>query len=244
MKTLYVDIETSPIVADVWGLWQQNIGLNQIHEATRMICFAAKWAGKGEPTQFWAARTPVDQYEMVVQAHTLLNEADQVVTWNGDSFDIPHLNREFLHLGLTAPSPYKSLDLYRQVKRKFKFPSNKLQYVSTALGFKGKHPTGGHTLWRDCLRGDLKAWRLMEKYNKQDVVLLEQIHDRLGSWVDGLNANLFGGDGCPRCGSVNLVKEGFSYTQVGRYQRYCCRDCGGWSTSGKRDSGTEFRMTK
>ncbi len=43
MKILTIDIETSPNLAHVWGLWNQNVGLPQLLEPTQMISFAAKW---------------------------------------------------------------------------------------------------------------------------------------------------------------------------------------------------------
>ena len=42
-KILVLDIETKPALAYVWGLFDQNIGLNQIVEVGSVICFAAKW---------------------------------------------------------------------------------------------------------------------------------------------------------------------------------------------------------
>ena len=30
-KVLVFDIETSPIISYVWGLWNNDVGLNQIH---------------------------------------------------------------------------------------------------------------------------------------------------------------------------------------------------------------------
>lgn len=46
MKILLLDIETSPNVAHVWGLWQQNVGTNQLLEASEVMCWAAKWYGE------------------------------------------------------------------------------------------------------------------------------------------------------------------------------------------------------
>lgn len=239
MRTLYIDIETSPILADVWGLWNQNVALNQIHEPTQLLCYAYKW--EGEPTRFRGInKAPLE--EIVADAYTLLDEADAVVTWNGDDFDIPHLNREMMLVDLTPPSPYRSIDLYRLTKKRFKFPSNKLQYISAALGFKGKVSHGGHQLWQACIKGDAKAWRTMERYAKQDVDLLPQIRKRLGSWVDAPNLHLYdGGSGCVNCGSNELVREGYAYTALGKYQRFSCSACGKWMRSSKRVSGVEMQ---
>jgi uncharacterized protein YprB with RNaseH-like and TPR domain len=121
---------------------------------------------------------------MVSTAHALLDLADVVMTWNGRKFDIPHLNREFLGLGFSPPSPYQQIDLYQVVKKNFLFPSNKLQYVSQALGLDGKVAHEGHGLWVACMEGDPEAWALMERYNKQDVWMLEEIYGRVQPWID------------------------------------------------------------
>ena len=43
MRTLLLDVETSPNTAHVWGLWQQTVSLNQLMESSRVMCWAAKW---------------------------------------------------------------------------------------------------------------------------------------------------------------------------------------------------------
>lgn len=236
MKILVIDIETSPIVADVWGLWQQNVGLNQIHEATRMLCFAAKWVGE-KKTHFFSEW---DDSDMIAEVWNLLNEADAVVTYNGDRFDIQHLNREFVTAGYGPPSPFRSVDIVKTVKQNFRFPSNKLQYVSTALGLEGKLQHSGHSLWTKVIAGDPKAQKQMERYNIQDVVLLEKVYAKLIPWIKNLpNANLFDGNGCPRCGAATLQKRGFAYTNQGTFQRYQCQKCSGWSKDTTRLEGTK-----
>ena len=48
MKVLFLDIETSPNVAHVWGIWQQNVSLNQLMESSYTMCWAAKWQGESK----------------------------------------------------------------------------------------------------------------------------------------------------------------------------------------------------
>lgn len=243
MKLLHIDIETSPNLAHVWGLWQQNVGLSQIVESTEMMCFAAKWQGARRVEFFSSFHN--GKADMVGAAHELLDSADAVCHYYGKRFDIPHLNREFVEAGMTPPSPYKQIDLKQQVARRFKFPSNKLQYVSTALGLEGKVQHSGHSLWVRCMAGDEKAWAQMRKYNKQDVVLLEQMYNRLLPWLTGLpNVALHTAadtDVCPKCGSCDLQRRGFETTSVGRFQRFQCQGCGGWSRSGKAAARVDVR---
>jgi hypothetical protein len=243
MRILSIDIETSPNLAHVWSLWNQNVGLNQLLEPSEMMCFAAKWMGEKD-ILFYSDRTQASGHAgMIDAAHTLLDESDVVMHYNGKRFDVPHLNREFVEAGLTPPSPFKQIDLYQVVKQRFKLPSNKLDYVARMLGLKGKVKHEGHTLWVKCMAGDPKAWRDMEKYNKQDVLLLEQLYHILRPWVPNHPsfAIFTGTDCCPACGSTRLEKRGFAYTTVSKFQRFRCKRCGKWSRGGKALSRVDIR---
>lgn len=232
-KTLLIDIETTPNLAHVWGIWDQNIGLNQLLESTEVFCFAAKWLGQ-KRVPFYSVQND-GKARMIQAAYDLLDEADVVVHYNGRRFDVPHLNREFMLAGMTPPSPFKQVDLLSEVKRNFKFPSNKLAYVSEAIGLKGKVKHEGHELWTRCMAGDRQAWATMRRYNIQDVQLLEDVYDRLTGWLRLPTHSLYSGKDhtCPACGSEELERRGFSYTKVSAYQQYRCKDCGRYSKGKK-----------
>ena len=172
---------------------------------------------------------------MLQRIHDLISEADAVVHYNGSRFDMPILNKEFLLNNLAPPAPYKQIDLLRVVRKEFRFPSNKLDYVAQRLGLGKKTSHEGYQLWVKCMNREPAAWKVMEKYNKQDVVLLEKVYDRLLPWIGKQhpNRNLFDGKGCPTCGSDKLQKRGFSYTVSGKFQRYQCTSCGSWAKTNK-----------
>ena len=224
MNILTLDIETAPHLADVWGLWKQNVSLSQLRENGYVMCFAAKWLNKKE-TMFFS------HDEVAVAAWDLLSAADAVITYNGDSFDLPYLNSMILDACLKPPVPYKSIDLLSVVKKKFRYPSNKLQYVAQRLGLGGKVQHEGHELWTKCLAGDEKAWKKMEKYNRQDVKLTEKLYLEILPWIAshpnmGLYDPSYDGPVCTNCGSIDVIKKGTQKTQVGIYQRYRCSNCG------------------
>ncbi len=258
MKVLYLDIETTPMNAWVWGSWQQNVYIDQIVDAQRTMCFSAKWAGGDN--QFFAEWDEGGHAGMVEAAHDLLNQADAVVHYYGSKFDIPHLNTEFLKAGMAPPSPYKQIDLKLAVSKNFKFPSNKLQYVSTLLGLAGKHKTD-MDLWLDCMKGDRKQQKYMEKYNRQDVDLLEDLFARLLPWVPQLpNRNLYDehdytynektgagkpvpNSSCPFCGSDDVVRSGFYFTALSKFKQYQCRSCEAYLRASKREVGVGLQST-
>lgn len=236
MRLLAIDIETTPNLVWTWGLRDQNIGLNQIEQTSRTLCFAAKWIGERGPIQFFSEWGNGD-HGMVEAAHLLLDEADAVLHYNGQRFDVPHLKREFLEWGMAPPSPFKQIDLYR-VAQQFRFQSHKLEHVSRQIGLGGKVEHEGFPLWRKAMAGDPKAQRKMERYNKQDVRLLEEAYELLLPWIpahpsvplhDGTDP-----DCCPRCGSCHVQRRGTVKTQVSAFQQFQCQSCRGWFRTNRR----------
>mgnify|MGYP001183356513 CR=1 FL=1 len=226
MKILALDIENSYLLSGTWGIWNQNVGLEQLFDNGKVLCYSAKWLGKKD--MMFAKHT--EPY-FLSSIHALLDEADAVLTYNGKKHDIPMLNREFIKAGMTPPSPYKQIDLLETMKKVFKFPSNKLQHVSDELGIGQKLKHEGFELWVKCLQEDKAAWATMKKYNMQDVKLLEKLYWKVQPWVgQHPNHNLYGNTGvCPKCGGKHLQLRGKYVTQTGVYSRLHCQDCGSWS---------------
>jgi len=241
VKILCIDIETTPNLAHVWELWQTNVGLPQLLKSSEMLCFGAKWLD-GEPFEFRSVFHD-GKGVMVRRVHSLLDEADVAMHYNGRLFDVPNLNREIVQAGLLPPAPFKQLDLWSAVKKQFYFPSYKLAYVLKAFGLKPKGETGGHQLWIDCMAGKPEAWARMEEYNRRDVFALEDLYHVIRPWIPGHpNHALYEGtDVCPACASGNLRPQGYAYTAVGKFQRYRCADCGKWSRAGRRSDGADIR---
>jgi DNA polymerase elongation subunit (family B) len=233
MKILHLDIETSPNTAHVWGLWQQNVSINQLMESSYVLCFAAKWDDDTEIT-FDSVHQSKPK-AMLKGIHALLDSADAVVHYNGTKFDIPTLNKEFLLHGFAPPSPYNQIDLLRVVRSNFRFPSNKLDYVAQRLNLGKKHAHEGHDLWVKCMNGDNDAWTRMKDYNIQDILLLEKLYHTLLPWIKNHpNTNLYNDlQGCPTCGANSLQKRGTAVSITGTYQRYQCKSCGSWSQGTK-----------
>jgi len=180
MKTLLLDIETTPMQVYTWGLWDQNISIDQIIKSTEMLCFGARWLGE-KGTTFMSVHHN-GKKAMLEKLHQMMDDADLLVGWNSAAFDHKHINREFLENGMTPPSPTRDLDLMTITKANFKFPSNKLDYVAQQLGVGAKVKHSGFKLWLRCMDGEEKAWREMKKYQIQDVTLLVELYDILLPW--------------------------------------------------------------
>lgn len=200
-----------------------------------MICFGAKWLGS-KATLFyseWEHGTEA----MVQAAHTLMSEADAVITYNGDKFDIPKLMGEFLLAGLRPPAPPTSIDVFKSIK-KLGFFSNKLAFIGPALKIGAKLKHEGFNLWKDTLAGSTKAQNKMQKYCIQDVVLLEKVYNKIKPWIRN---HPHTGDASPTscggCGSDKLQSRGYRRTKAFSIQRIQCQSCGAWQ-DGKRSKVT------
>ena len=236
MKRLLLDIETAPNIVHVWGLWQQNVGLNQILASGYVMCWAAKWY-QDDKVYFDSVHRSKPR-EMLERIHAMVDDADVVIHYNGKSFDMPTLNKEFISHKMLPPSPYKQIDLCEIAKREFRFPSNRLEYIAKALGLGEKVKHEGHELWVKCMNNDPEAWARMREYNVGDVTLLEQVYDRILPWIKSHPSHgLYSENGhvCPSCGGSNVQRRGYARTQASKFTRYQCNDCGSWSRGAKHE---------
>lgn len=244
MKLLLLDIETAPNVAHVWGLYQQNVGINQLIDSSYVMCWAAKWYG--EKVVHFDSVNRSRPRSMLGRIHKMISEADALVHYNGTSFDIPTLNKEFLLYSMKPPAPTKQVDLYRVARRQFRFPSRKLEYIAKSLGLGEKTKHEGHELWIKCMAKDQDAWARMEKYNRNDVTLLEAVYERMRPWIQQHpNYGLYDEPGipvCPNCGGGKLQRRGYARTLVNKYARYQCNDCGTWTREAPSELPKEDRQ--
>lgn len=237
LKILILDIETAPILGHVWGLWDQNVGLNQIQTDWYILAWSAKWYGEpASKIMYMDQRNAKDMENdsaILKGIWDLMNEADIIITQNGKAFDEKKLNARFILNRMQPPSSYKHVDTRQIAKRKFAFTSNKLEYMTEKLCTKYKKLSHkkfpGHQLWTECLKGNIKAWKEMERYNKYDVLSTEELYTKLQPWDNSINPSLYSDDPGTHiclCGSTSLKKNGFKYTSIGKYQRYVCLKCG------------------
>jgi hypothetical protein len=243
-KVLLVDIETAPIISDVWGLFDNNVALNQIVKDWHLLSWSAKWLDSKE-TIYKDNRVPVVMYmdqsgksniendkELVKGIWKLLDEADIVIGQNSKRFDIKKLNARFIFHKLQPPASFKQLDTLVISKKHFAFTSNKLEYLTDKLCTrykKLKHKKfPGHDLWTQCLKGNKEAWTEMKRYNIHDVLSTEELYYQLIPWDNSLNFNVYNDSlelKCT-CGSIKFISKGYHYTSTGKFSRHKCKECG------------------
>lgn len=249
-RILTLDIETQRAVVETFNLWPKFISIDNVIRDARILCFAAKWHDE-DKVLFKAAWDDDDEatyYDMLAYAHELLGEADFVVTWNGDKFDVQWLEGEFARLQLGRPAPYRSLDLIKTAKRSFgkSLLSLKLDWSSRQWLGDQKTSHEGVDLWHEIRYGNKKqqreAQRIMKSYNIHDVELTDMLLDRYLPWMT-VNFAVVDGNyaGCTTCSSENLQRRGWRYTNTYKYQQYYCNECGSWSRGPNNYGSTDLR---
>jgi len=228
-KILFYDIETSPNLAYVWGKYKQDV--IAFKEERQILSFAYKWQGQKTVKVVSNRNTFKTDKQLVNVLATLLQEADIVVAHNGDNFDRKIVKTRMLYWGLKPLKINCSVDTLKAARSYFNFNGNSLNDLARYLNLGEKLANPGISLWIRCMEGDPKSWSLMEKYNKQDVVILEKLYDKLAPWIENHPnvAKLLGKDKtlfCPLCSSVNTQKHGFRVTNQVKQQRHICLDCG------------------
>lgn len=231
-KVLILDIETAPLLANIWGIWNQNISTDNIKSDWFMLTWAAKWLFE---TKVYSARvTPKeakrnDDKRIVKSLVDMVSQADIVITHNGDRFDLPRINTRAIINKIAPPLPYISIDTLKVAKRHFSFTSNKLDYINKQLGLPQKTETNME-LWRDCFHGDEDALKKMEKYNINDVKIHEQTYLTMRPFIRphpniGLHI-IDEHERCPSCGGKDLTDVGkLYYTTMNTYEMFRCK-CG------------------
>jgi hypothetical protein len=247
-KILCLDIETTPISALVWSLWQDNIGPEAILQDWHILSWSAKWLFNSDILSDCLTSEEVikhDDSRILKSIWNLLEEADIVISHNGNNFDIKRLNTRFLYNELIPPTPYQSVDTLVIAKNTFDFSSRKLDYINQYLGLPAKQPTG-FELWKRCFLGDPEALNIMERYNRNDVEILEDLYLKLRPYIKGHpNLNLWSTENvsvCPNCASKDLdwsIKEYYTYTGV--YRGFRCLNCGANGRSRQLDIDRDKR---
>jgi DNA polymerase elongation subunit (family B) len=231
-KILIFDIETAPMQAFVWKRYKENVSLEQTISESFMLCWSAKWLYSEEVLGDCLSPEEAikeDDLRIVTSLYSLINQADIIVAYNGKNFDIPYMNQRFLTYGFSPYVPTYVVDPYETAKTVFRFSSNKMDAIATQLGLQNKIKTD-FSLWKGCMMGDEKSLKDMLTYNKQDVVVLEEIYCKMLPWMKNHPnlSNYFEKKSCcVKCGSEEYVKlNRFFFTPSGKYELYRCKSCG------------------
>ena len=226
-KRLFFDIETSPNIGFFWQSgYKLNIPYSKIIKERAIICICYKWADEKQVYSLsWDDNQ--DDREMLEKFIAVANEASELVGHNSDKFDLPWVRTRCLFHRIPVFPTYTTIDTLKHARSKFKFNSNRLDYIANYLGVGGKTETG-FDLWKNIvLNNDKVALNKMIDYCKNDVDILEKVYNHLANYVPhkvhygiALTDNKCS---CPECGSTDMKFSQRRYTATGlaRIQLQC-----------------------
>ena len=230
-RRLFFDIETSPNIGLFWEAgYKKNIDYSNIIQERAIICICYKWEEEKEVYSLqWDSKQ--SDKAMLQKFIEVANVADELVGHNGDKFDLAWIRTRCLFHHIDMFPTYTTIDTLKIARSKFKFNSNRLNYIADFLGLGQKIKTE-YSLWKDILlKKDKVAMDKMIKYCKKDVVLLEKVFVELRSHISPKThyGVIFGEDRgtCPECGSDELIRANKVVTARGLVRiQYQCKTCG------------------
>lgn len=233
-KVLIFDLETAPLIAYTWGIWNQNIRTDFIIRDWFVYCWSAKWLWDDKVISMSLRPKEIKEAndKRIIQGlWNLFDEADIIVAHNLDKFDEKRSKTRFLKHNLKLPSPYSKIDTLKVARKNFNITSNRLDYIGKeflGIGGKMETPTG---LWQAVDKCEDGAMKTMVDYCERDVTLLEDVYLHLRPYHrQHPNISLMEEDDgqlhCKSCYSSKLVECGEHKTMVAAYTAYRCSSCG------------------
>lgn len=174
-RQAYLDIEASQLTA--------SFG--------HMISWALKDRGGEVHSDYIKRRSLKEEKRIVASLIEALGEVDEVITYYGTRFDVPFVRTRALYHGLEFPG-YMSmshLDLYYVARARMRMHSNRLATVAEFLGIEGKTALKPD-IWVRASFGDVEAIEYIHTHNIADVVILEEVHDRLEPFMKGVRRSV------------------------------------------------------
>jgi len=229
-RICFFDVETSKMLARIFSLRADYVHHSNIVKDWYIICAAWKIGNKVDAV---AMNKVGDDKNVCKTLRNVLAGVDVIIGHNSDRFDIKKLNTRLIYHGIDPLPKIPTVDTLKEVRKIAAFTSNRLDYLHKFLGGKGKMSTPSG-LWDQVMDGDKQALKDMVAYNKNDVVILEDVYKRLLPYMKSHpNIAMPNTENCPKCGSDHTVKAKPRITASGiRYQQHQCKNCGGYFQSG------------
>lgn len=224
MAKLYVDIETCPNEGYFWRCgYRETITPDQISRERNIITIQYSWDYEQTVhVLVWDYKKWENRDERILRKFAkVYSEADEIVTQNGESFDIPWIRGRLAILKLPTLPKIKSYDTKKVNSKYFYFNSNRLDYLNKVMGGKGKNKME-FSDWVKVIHGDEKALAKMIRYGKKDIRDLKKLERDTRKYLPELVGHRIIKNGkCPKC-SHKCIKRGFYRTLCGKRQRYQC----------------------
>lgn len=232
-KICFIDIESMPSITATFGRRKQNISQDAVlREGGWIASYAYKFLGdtgvKGNVLSEEEAIN-ADDSQLCLELWELIEQSDILVAHNLINFDLPMIKARMIVNGLPPIRKVKLMDTL-VLSREFRYNSHKLDSLCQQLGLGEKMTHSGISLWIECMEGNPEALQHLLEYNKQDIVLLEELylkiapystkHPNIAAYYQGdkLRCNICCSDNVSPTGNVVL-------TNVNSFEEYVCNAC-------------------
>lgn len=239
MKRLYLDVETSPNIGLFWSAGiKQKIDYENIIKERAIICICYKWEGDKEVHSLTWDKDQDDE-KMLRKFMKIANTADELVGHNLAKYDMAWIRTRCLYHEIDCFPEYTMVDTLKYSRSKFRFNSNRLDYIGKYLGV-GKKIHTDFDLWKNIvLHKSKESLKRMVNYCKGDVLLLQKVYNKMKNHIPpkshyGMQA---GGErhSCSECGSNDLAVAKRRMTAAGtRKIQFQCNNCGKYTTCPER----------
>ena len=223
-RVLLYDIEASNLAANFGYIF--CIGYKFVGEKNVTLMSIRDYKGFKKNT--------TNDKELVKDFSKVLESSDVQVAHYGRRFDLPFIRTRLMMHGLPPIKDVPLIDTWRIARDMFKFNSNRLDTISRAV-FESeekdrefKTPIDSQH-WVRGAAGHVPSIKYIEEHCIADIKVLEKVYLQLRGHAINL-PNLskvvnLAKEGCPACGSDNIVANGQRLTQRGMQQRAKCNDC-------------------
>lgn len=248
-RLLYIDLETAPCIAAVFGRFKINLSQDNIIENGSQL-ISACWTWDNSEKVYGACMTPLeaikrDDSRVLSEVLTALENSDIIVYQNGDKFDLPKIRTRCVVNNLPPPPNLQTVDTLK-IAKQMGFPSNRLDSLGDYLGVGRKVKHSGVDLWIRCKNGNQEALDEMYHYNEQDVLLLRDVYQKIRAFYKQHPnvANYYDDDKmrCTVCGSDDIKVTGRSiFTNISEFAEHLCNSCG-HRMRGRQNLKTKTKM--
>jgi len=244
VNTITIDIETYPSKVLIYGNTYEPIVV-KILSFEKILSMSYKL--NNEKTKYVGLNTikgykkgNLNDKKLLIEISKIFNSLNSdfyIVGHNSDSFDITKIKERILFHRLPPLQDLPSLDTKKLYKKVSKLPNNKLNTISQFMGNGSKIEHSGVSLFMNCGKGDMKAWKVNEKYNTQDVdITYKDLVDvmpyvKASNIYSRANADITCSN--PLCLSTHVIKRGVRRVLNGYRQQYQCKKCGHYQTDNR-----------
>lgn len=181
---LYIDTEVSKSQYFNYGakVPSKYLRIDDLIHEYYIICWSASYVGQDKVFSDCVTTQEAKKWtdkNILQKLRDLMQSADIIAGHNVDAYDMKRINTRLLLNGIEPVIGKKTLDTLKIARSKFTFESNKLDYISQRLGFRGKDDITNNDWLEIVKHGDKDTLQKVDAYCQGDVTNGKAVLGRL-----------------------------------------------------------------